>query len=107
MGGYQLLVRGEAFRGRYRNSFEFPEPFVPNEVTEVNWQLQDAHHTFKTGHKIMVQIHSSWFPYIDSNPQTYVPNIFEAQESDFQKQTHKVYHSTEYPSSVSLSILNQ
>lgn len=105
MGGYQLMVRGEAFRGRFRNSFENPEPFVPNQVTEVNWQLQDAFHTFKKGHKIMVQIHSSWFPYIDSNPQTYVPNIFEAEKSDFKKQTHKVYHSEQYPTSVTLSIL--
>ena len=105
MGGYQLLVRGEAFRGRYRNSFEFPEPFVPNKVTEVSWQLQDAYHTFKKGHKIMVQVHSSWFPYIDMNPQTYVPNIFEAAESDFQKQTHRVYHNEQYKSGVSLSVI--
>ena len=107
MGEYQLLVRGEAFRGRYRNSFENPEPFIPNQVTEVNWQLQDAFHTFKAGHKIMVQIHSSWFPYIDSNPQTYVENIFEAKQSDFQKQMHKVYHSTQYPTNITMSIIPQ
>lgn len=105
MGGYQLLVRGEAFRGRYRNSFEFPEPFVPNQVTEISWQLQDAYHTFKKGHKIMVQVHSSWFPYIDMNPQTYVPNIFKAKESDFQKQTHKLYHNEQYQSGVTLSVI--
>lgn len=107
MGSYQLLVRGEAFRGRYRNSFEQPEPFIPNQITNVKWTLQDAYHTFKKGHKIMVQIHSSWFPYIDSNPQTYVPNIFEAKESDFQTHTHTLYHNKAYPSSVTLSILHK
>ena len=71
MGGYQQLVRSEVFRGRFRNSFEKPEPFRPNEITEVNFPLQDILHTFKKGHRMMIQIHSTWFPYIDRNPQRY------------------------------------
>lgn len=105
MGGYQQLVRGEVFRGRYRNSFEKPEPFIPNQVANVNWQLQDVYHTFKKGHKLMIQIHSSWFPYVDMNPQTYVENIFEAKESDYQKQTHRLYHSAQYDSNIEVTLL--
>lgn len=91
MGGYQQLVRHETFRGRYRNSYENPEPFISGEKTQVQVPLQDILHTFKKGHKIMIQIHSSWFPYIDRNPQKYVPNIFEANEEDFIKSTISVY----------------
>ena len=80
MAGYQQLVRSEVFRGRFRNSYEHPEPFTPNEITDVNVPLQDILHTFKKGHRIMIQIHSTWFPYIDRNPQKYVDNIFEANE---------------------------
>ncbi len=85
MGNYQQLVRAEVFRGRFRNSFAEPEPFVPNEATDVEFRLQDILHTFKTGHKIMVQIHSTWFPYIDRNPQKYVDNIYKANAEDFIK----------------------
>ena len=91
MGGYQQLVRHEVFRGRFRNSFEKPEPFVPGQPTDVNVTLQDILHTFKKGHRIMVQIHSTWFPYIDRNPQKYVDNIYKANEEDFIKSTIKVY----------------
>jgi putative CocE/NonD family hydrolase len=94
MGGYQQLVRSEVFRGRFRNSFEKPEPFVPGEVTDVNVPLQDVLHTFKKGHRIMIQIHSTWFPYIDRNPQKYVDNIYKADEEDFIKSTIKVYGSS-------------
>lgn len=94
MGGYQQLVRSETFRGRFRNSFEKPEPFIPGQVTDVNVPLQDVLHTFKKGHKIMIQIHSTWFPYIDRNPQQYVENIFKAEEKDFIKSTIKVYGSS-------------
>ncbi len=94
MGGYQQLVRHEVFRGRWRNSFEKPEPFKPGEVTDVNVTLQDILHTFKKGHKIMVQIHSTWFPYIDRNPQKYVDNIYKANAEDFVKATIKVYGSS-------------
>ena len=91
MGGYQQLVRSEVFRGRFRNSFSKPEPFVPGQVTDINVQLQDVLHTFKKGHKIMIQVHSTWFPYIDRNPQQYVENIYKADEKDFIKSTIKVY----------------
>ncbi|MEL6533882.1 MAG: CocE/NonD family hydrolase [Bacteroidota bacterium] len=91
MGGYQQMVRSEVMRGRFRNSFEHPEPFVPGEVTEVDIQLQDILHTFKKGHRIMIQVQSTWFPLIDRNPQKYVDNIFYADEEDFIKAVHKVY----------------
>lgn len=87
MGAYQQLVRAEVFRGRFRNSFEKPEPFVPGREAEVAVQLQDVLHTFKKGHRIMIQIHSTWFPYIDRNPQKYVDNIYKADEGDFIKST--------------------
>lgn len=91
MGGYQQLVRHEVFRGRFRNSFAKPQPFTPNEATDVNFPLQDVLHTFKKGHKMMIQIHSTWFPYIDRNPQKYVENIYKANAEDFIKATIKVY----------------
>ncbi|MCX2681485.1 CocE/NonD family hydrolase [Galbibacter sp. EGI 63066] len=94
MSNYHMMVRSEVMRGRYRNSFEKPEPFVPDEVTPVNIKLQDVYHTFKKGHKMQVQIQSTWFPLIDINPQTYVDNIFKAEEKDFQKQTHRIYNSS-------------
>ena len=95
MGGYQQLVRSEVFRGRFRNSFEKPEPFIPGKITEVNVPLQDVLHTFKKGHRIMIQVHSTWFPYIDRNPQKYVENIYKADEKDFIKSTIKVYGNSE------------
>ncbi len=94
MGGYQQLVRHETMRGRFRNSFEHPQPFVPSEKEEVNFPLQDILHTFKKGHKIMIQIHSTWFPYIDRNPQKYVDNIFEADRTDFTIGTITIYGSS-------------
>jgi putative CocE/NonD family hydrolase len=94
MGGYQQLVRHEVFRGRFRNSFEKPEPFKPNEATDVSFPLQDILHTFKRGHKMMIQIHSTWFPYIDRNPQKYVDNIYKADEADFIKAIIKVWGSS-------------
>ncbi len=83
MGGYQQLVRHEVFRGRFRNSFSEPQPFTPGVAEEVSFPLQDILHTFKAGHRIMIQIHSTWFPYIDRNPQKWVDNIYEAGEDDF------------------------
>jgi putative CocE/NonD family hydrolase len=94
MGGYQQLVRHEAMRGRFRNSFEHPDPFVPNQKEEVNFPLQDILHTFKKGHKVMIQIHSTWFPYIDRNPQKYVENIYKADEADFTVGMITVYGSS-------------
>jgi len=93
LGGYQQLVRSEIIRGRFRDSYETPKPFVPGEVTEIDLPLQDVLHTFETGHRVMVQIQSTWFPLFDRNPQTYVDNIFEADQEDFVKATHRVYHS--------------
>jgi hypothetical protein len=93
MGGYQQLVRSEVFADVSRNSFEKPEPFVPGQVTEVNVPLQDVLHTFK-GTRIMIQIQSTWFPFIDRNPQQYVENIYKAEEKDFIKSTIKVYGSS-------------
>lgn len=91
MSNYHLMVRSEVMRGRFRNSFEKPEPFVPNRKTNVNLTLQDVHHTFKKGHKLQVQVQSTWFPLIDLNPQTYVDNIYKADAKDFKTQTHTVF----------------
>ncbi len=106
MEGYQMLVRGEVLRGRYRNSFEVPEPFVPGEVTSVRFELPDVAHTFQPGHRIMIQVQNSWFPLVDRNPQTFV-NIYEADEDDFQKATHRIYHDAERPSGVRVSVLER
>lgn len=92
MGGYQMLVRGEVMRGKYRNSFSKPEAFVPNKPTQVKYALPDVAHTFKKGHKIMVQIQSSWFPLVDRNPQQFL-DIYHATDKDFKKATIKIYHN--------------
>lgn len=91
MSNYHLMVRSEVMRGRFRNSFSHPEPFTPNQKTEVNIKLQDVYHTIKKGHKLQIQVQSTWFPLIDLNPQTYVDNIFKAKEEDFKTQTHTVF----------------
>ena len=106
MQGYQMLVRAEVLRGRFRNSFENPEPFTPGEVTRVRFEIPDVMHTFKKGHRIMIQVQNSWFPLVDSNPQTFV-NIYEADREDFQKATHRIYHDTDWPSSVRVHVLNE
>ena len=94
MSNYHMMVRSEVMRGRFRNSFSKPEPFVANEKTAVNIKLQDVFHTFKKGHKIQIQVQSTWFPFIDLNPQTFVDNIFYAKPEDFKKQTHKIYNDS-------------
>jgi len=106
VGGYQMLVRGDIFRGKYRNSFESPEPFTPSEVTRVKFTLPDVNHTFKKGHKIMVQIQSSWFPLFDRNPQTFT-NIYQCGEEAFQKATHRVYRSAKHPTHLRFQVLLQ
>ncbi len=94
LSNYEQMVRSEVLRGRFRNSFEKPEAFVPNQPTPVTFRLQDVLHTFKKGHRLMVQVQSTWFPLIDRNPQTFVPNIFKAEQKDFQKATHRVYDNS-------------
>ena len=94
MSNYHMMVRSEVMRGRFRNSFSKPEAFVANEKTAVNIKLQDVFHTFKKGHKIQIQVQSTWFPFIDLNPQTFVDNIFYAKPEDFQKQTHRIYNDS-------------
>ena len=91
MSNYHLMVRSEVMRGRFRNSFSTPEPFVANRKTDVNLTLQDVFHTFKKGHKLQIQVQSTWFPLIDLNPQTYVDNIYKADAKDFKTQTHTVF----------------
>ena len=91
LSNYHLMVRSEVMRGRFRNSFSNPEPFTPNQKTAVNIKLQDVFHTFKKGHKVQIQVQSTWFPLIDLNPQTYVDNIYKADEEDFKTQTHSVF----------------
>lgn len=93
MGGYQMLIRGEIMRGKYRNSFAVPEAFTPNKITEVKYTLPDVAHTFKKGHKLMIQVQSSWFPLADRNPQKFV-NIYKADDSDFQKSTIRIYNDS-------------
>jgi putative CocE/NonD family hydrolase len=105
LSGYELMIADEVFRGRFRNSFEKPEPIAPNTVTPFTIDLHTADHVFKKGHRIMVQVQSTWFPIIDRNPQKFVPNIFEANESDYQKATQHIYRTKESPSGVALSIV--
>ena len=104
MGGYQRLVRGEPFRGKFRNSFEKPEPFVSGQPTALDFALPDINHTFRRGHRIMVQIQSTWFPLTDRNPQKFV-NIPDATEADFQKATERVYRSKQDASAIVLPVL--
>ena len=96
---YEMLVRGNILRGKFRESLETQIPFKPVKVTDIKFDLMDINHTFKRGHKVMVQIQSSWFPLFDRNPQKFV-DIYDANESDFQKATQRVYFSKEYPSRI-------
>jgi len=107
LDNYHQMVRSEAIRGRFRDSYEDPKPFEPNKVTYVDLPLQDVYHTFKKGHKIQIQIQSTWFPLIDLNPQKYVPNIFKADESDFQDAIQRVYHTPEYPTNIEVKVLDK
>ncbi len=102
----QQLVRAEVLRGKFRNSFEKPEPFVVNEPTEVKFQLNDVAHTFLKGHKIMVQIQSSWFPLVDRNPQQFI-SIPDAKDGDFKKATITFLHDEAHPSHIQVGVLNE
>lgn len=103
-GGMQQMVRSEVIRGRFRNSYETPEPFVPNEIAEIKLPLQDVCHTFKKGHRIMIHVQSTWFPLIDRNPQKYVENIFKATDADFISATHTVHHKPGAESWIELKV---
>jgi putative CocE/NonD family hydrolase len=105
LNGYQQMVRSEVMRSRWRTSFEKPVPLVPNKITPVTFRLQDVLHTFKKGHRVMVQVQSTWFPLIDINPQKFVPNIYKANKKDFIKTTQRVYHSASYPSYLEVDVL--
>ena len=107
MGGYELMIADEVFRGRFRNSFEKPEAIVPNQVTPYTIDLHTNDHCFLKGHRIMVQVQSTWFPIIDRNPQKFVPNIFKATASDYIKATQRIYRSRKYPSNVEIPVVNQ
>jgi putative CocE/NonD family hydrolase len=104
MGGYQQLVRGDVFRGKFRNSFEKPEPFEPGKVEKIEFTIPDIFHTFRRGHRVMVQVQSSWFPLVDRNPQTFV-NIPTAKLEDFRKATHRIYRSGDKASALTVQVL--
>jgi len=104
MGGYQQLVRGDVFRGKFRNSFEKPQPFEPGQVAEIHFTMPDVLHNFRRGHRVMVQVQSSWFPLVDRNPQTFV-DIATAKPEDFRKATNRIYRSGKSASSMTVQVL--
>lgn len=106
MAGLQQMVRGDVLRGKFRNSFEKPEPFEAGKVTEVNFQLNDVLHTFKKGHRIMIHIQHSWFPLVDRNPQKFI-DIGKAEASDFQKAIHRLYYGRQHPSRIEVSVISK
>lgn len=106
MGGYQQLVRGEPMRGKFRISFEKPEPFIPGQITKVEFEMPDVNHTFRSGHRIMVHVQSTWFPLVDRNPQKFV-DIYSAQPEDFQKATQRVYHGGQHASCLQVRVLER
>jgi putative CocE/NonD family hydrolase len=105
MAGYQMLVRGEILRGKFRNSYEKPEPFTPGKIELITVRLQDINHTFQKGHRIMIQVQSSWFPLFDRNPHKFM-NIFEAEEEDFRTAVQRIYRSANYPSCIVFRVVN-
>jgi putative CocE/NonD family hydrolase len=105
LAGYQLMVSNEVFRGRYRKGFEHPEPIQGGEILEYSFSLHTQDYTFRKGHRLMVQVQSTWFPLIDRNPQTFVPNIFEAKPADFRTARHQVFRSSRHPSNVSIPVV--
>jgi len=104
MGGYQQLVRGDVFRGKFRHSFEKPEPFEPGQVTKIEFTMPDVFHTFRRDHRVLVQVQSSWFPLVDRNPQTFV-NIPTATPEDFRKATQRVYRAGNAASALTVQVL--
>jgi predicted acyl esterase len=107
MGGYQLPIAMDIFRGRYRESFERPQAITPSKPLTYTFALPTANHVFKPGHRIMVQVQSTWFPLYDRNPQTFVPNIFFAKPSDYVKATQRVYHAAGAASAIELPVVEE
>lgn len=107
MGGYQLMVSADIFRGRYRESLETPKPIESGKPLLYRFNLPTADHVFLPGHRIMVQVQSSWFPLYDRNPQTFVPNIFWAMPGDYRKATQRIYHSPQDASFIELPVAGQ
>jgi hypothetical protein len=105
LGGYQQLVRGDVIRGKFRNSLAAPEPFAPGQITKVEFDLQDVFHRFKAGHRLMVQVQSTWFPMSDHNPQQFV-DIYHAKPEDFRIATQRVYGSAEHATRITLRVLS-
>jgi putative CocE/NonD family hydrolase len=106
MNGYQLMIANEVLRARFRNGFEKPEPVTAGQVTEYTIDLHSNNHAFLAGHRVMVEVESTWFPLIDRNPQKFVPNIFMAAEADYQKAEQRVYRTRDYPSNVELPVVH-
>jgi uncharacterized protein len=106
MGGYQQLLRGEPMRAKFRKSWEKPQPLDPGKTTELNFTMPDVNHTFRRGHRIMIQIQSSWFPLVDRNPQTFT-EIPDAKPEDFKKATEQVFHNGSAASGVEVMVLQQ
>jgi hypothetical protein len=104
MGGYQLMISGDIFRGRYRESFETPKPLAAGKPLRYRFGLPTANHVFLPGHRIMVQIQSSWFPLYDRNPQTFVPSIFRAKPTDYRRATQRIYHAPDQASFIELPV---
>jgi len=105
MAGYELMIADEILRGRFRNSFSKPEPIPANQVVEYTIDLHTNNHAFLKGHRIMVQVHSTWFPVYDRNPQKFVPNIFLARDSDYVTATQRIFRTSRYPSHVVLPVI--
>jgi uncharacterized protein len=105
MNGWQLMVSNEVFRGRYREGYTRSVPIKPDSVLPFSWSLHTQNYTFKKGHRIMVQVQSTWFPLVDRNPQTFVPNIFNARASDFRAATMRVHRNSRYPSSIVIPVI--
>ena len=104
LGGAQIMVAAEILRGRFRRGFERPVPFTPGKVEEVKIDLLTRSHVFRKGHRIMVQVQSTWFPLYDRNPQTFVPNVFQAREGDFRARVHRVHAGPRHPSRITFQI---
>ena len=107
MSGYELMIAADVLRGRYRKGFTKPEPAIPGMVEQYDIDLHGIDHVFKKGHKIMVQVQSTWFPIIDRNPQKYVPNIYKAKAQDYVKATEYIYHTIGAASSIALPVAGE